>query len=146
MNGKHHFSFSLYTLIILSTILWHYKHYSLISLERCGFWFLVVTIYLNPDADTQSRPSNNLGIFKYIFLPMEHRKTSHNPFAWAILGIIFGYFGYIPEAIGLVTAALSHIVPDKIVTGVRLIVPKWIRTGFYRIVPKWIRKSVGKVF
>jgi len=133
MNGKHHFSFSLYTLIALFAVLIHFIHYSIIPLERCGFCFLVVTIYTNPDADTPSKPSNNLGIFKYLFLPLEHRGVSHNPVAWASLGLVAGYFGYVPEGIGLFTAAMSHIVTD------------WISTGVKRIMPKWLWKRVEKV-
>lgn len=141
MNGKHHFSFSLYALLILFAAIWHCLHYPLISLERCGFWFLVVTIYTNPDADTPSKPSNNLGIFKYIFLPLEHRGISHNPFAWALLGMAFGHFGYVPEGIGLFAAAVSHIVPDKIVTGIKEIVPDPVKK-----ICKFVYKQGKKVF
>lgn len=133
MNGKHHFSFSLYALLGLFFILHHYKHYPLTLLERCGFWFLVVTIYTNPDADTPSKPSNNLGIFKYIFLPMKHRGISHNPVAWCALGVVFGYFGFVPEGVGLCAAAFVHIGTD------------WISTGTKKIVPKWVQKGVKKV-
>lgn len=133
MNGKHHFSFNLYVLLILFAILWHYLHYSIIYLERCGFWFLVVTLYTNPDSDTPSKPSNNLGIFKYIFLPLEHRGISHNPFAWCVIGFVFGYLGYVPEGIGLFAAAMSHIITD------------WLSTGVKRVLPKWIWKRIEKV-
>ena len=134
MNGKHHFKFSLYTALITFFLLWHYKHYTLIPLERCGFWFFMVVLYLNPDADIKSKPSDNLGIFKYMFLPLKHHGISHNPLAWGCLGLIFGYFGLVPEAIGLFTAAMSHIGMD------------WISTIYERIMPNWIKNGIEKVF
>jgi len=133
MNGKHHFKISLYTAMITFFLLWHYRHYTLIPLERCGFWFFMVVLYLNPDSDTPSKISNNLGIFKYIFLPLKHRGMSHNPIFWGVLGLIFGYIGLVPEAIGLFTAAMSHIGMD------------WISTGYKRIIPNWIEKRIEKV-
>ena len=129
MNGKNHFKVSLYSAIILFFLLWYYRHYTLIPLERCGFWFFMVVLYLNPDSDTKSKISNNLGIFQYIFLPLKHRGLSHNPLFWGCLALIFWYAGLVPEAIGLFTAAMSHIGMD------------WISTGYKRIIPNWIGKE-----
>lgn len=134
MNGKNHFKFSLYTALILFSLLWHYKHYTLIPLERCGFWFFIVVLYLNPDSDTLSSPSNNLGIFKYLFLPLKHRGLSHNPFFWGCLALGFGYFELVPEAIGLFGAAMSHIGMD------------WASLVYKKIMPDWIEKRINKVF
>lgn len=139
MNGKNHFTFSLYTAIILFLALWYYNNYSGIQIERCGFWFFSVVLYLNPDSDTPSKPSNNLGIFKYLFLPLKHRGISHNPFFWGCVGLVFGYLGFVPEAIGLFGSAMSHIVMDLISSLYKKLMPGWLEDGislFYGKVKK----------
>jgi uncharacterized metal-binding protein len=117
MNGKHHFSFSLYLFLFLIALLHFKAGYGRTQIEEFGFWYLLVIIYLNPDADTYSFISNNLGIFKYIFLPLHHRTISHSLIAWGFVGVVFVYAGWSSEAIGLVSASYVHIVPDRIGTG-----------------------------
>lgn len=135
MNGKNHLKFSLYLLICLIIGLVSYKNYTIIPIERMGFWFLSITLYLNPDADTKSCISNNLGLFKYIFLPLPHRGISHSPILWSTIAITFGYFGYVPEAIGLFVPAMAHIGTDWISTEVKSFSPL-----------KWIKNVVKKTF
>jgi len=113
MNGKHHYSINLLFLIISLFVIWHYLHEGRYFINAFGFYFLIVTVYLNPDIDTKSKPSNNLGFLKYIFLPLRHRGISHNLFAWAVGSFLFGYFGFIPEGIGMFMAAFCHIFCDK---------------------------------
>lgn len=130
MNGKHHFQLSFYILTI-SFLIAFYENTDMKLFEQFGFYFLLITIYLNPDSDTKSTSSNNLGIFRYIFLPLKHRGISHSPVLWLIVSGVLVYYGYVAEGLGVLVSSYTHIFSDWVYSGVKNnFVIKFVRKVF----------------
>jgi uncharacterized metal-binding protein len=113
MKGKNHQIIGFYILIILTVFIILLTNYSFRDIEGFALWFIIVTYFIGPDSDTQSLSSVNIGIFKYIFLPLKHRGVSHSPLLWIGVFSIFWYHGYEPEGLGGLVASVLHIVMDR---------------------------------
>jgi uncharacterized metal-binding protein len=127
MKGKHHQAFGFYILLIFLFLIYTLTNYSFRDAEGFALWFIIVTYFIGPDSDTQSLSSVNIGIFKYIFLPLKHRGISHNPLLWIGIFSIFWYHGYKPEGLGCLIAALLHIVMDYFSSEIKKIKERLIK-------------------
>jgi len=76
--------------------------------------YLIGTLVLNPDLDTNSRPRNKFGILGFIWRPFSHRGVLHNPLLYLIIMGIFHYFNKDVYFLGITASALLHILCDWI--------------------------------
>jgi uncharacterized metal-binding protein len=109
-------------------------------LPYVGFlaWWVIHTLVITPDVDTDSIPSRRLGPIGWIIRTFsEHRKTWHSPIFWVVYFALQYYFiGW--WTLGGVYPVFCHLYTDKITS--------WLnRRKIVKLIKKLI-KQLKKLF
>ena len=114
MKGINHDRVSIVVLCLLITIFFYF-HISIYELTQVFLFWIIGTLYLSPDLDARySRSKLRIGHFRYLFIFTKHRGFMHNPIFWIFICAIMGYFGYWGAGLGILGAAMVHIISDYI--------------------------------
>ncbi len=113
MNGKNHERLN-FLLLLPATFFLGWQHLDIIQSSVFITLWIIGTLFITCDLDTNSRSRKRLFILGWIIDKLfKHRGTLHNPILWALVGLI-GYYSFGWASLGLIVPQGSHIITDKI--------------------------------
>lgn len=122
---------TIFNIIVFSVLAIYLSSHGYIWIEVVLFWLhSMAHTAISPDIDhAKSKPAKMLGLLGKITSKFKHRGILHNPFMWTIVyGCVYSYVfeTYDYEAwwiTGGLLSLYSHIIVDKLSTGVKRVTP-----------------------
>jgi uncharacterized metal-binding protein len=114
MNGKSHERLN-FVLLIPATFFIGWQHYDIIQCVLFVALWIIGTLYITCDLDTNSRSRKRLSTLGWIIDKVfKHRGALHNPLLWVAIGVLLYYtVGW--YSLGVIIPQFVHIITDKVI-------------------------------